>query len=635
MARITKSSTGPVKSTLDSVVDKLHEMNADQTALQKESIQYANELQDYVQNEGHTLTNQQIIAMQEMILALREGRLDDIEEKREELVRQRALAKRDEKRNDFLKDNLKQLKKQYKLLLKMFKDDKSSLLGMIFRTAVVGLVIGVVQGFLSPYVNAIKKVAGGIKTVTKDFVRIMKFPELFAAMKTGMNNIKLNVISFFKNTRLAAFFSGLGGEGSLMSAVFTEVKNIFKDLTQIVKNMFFNLKQIGRAIIGLFTGAPVAFAGLKDMRFAILSNSKFFTAIGAMINTFKAPFIALGDSIKTVFTGAINTLGGLFDKAIKFFTGAEGTKFSQLGSRIRDFFAKEGPLSRFFSFFQKLQGFFVKLGRIIGSKVLFPIFGIIGGLQGTFQDIGDDMEKGEKIIRGYAGFLRGAFRILIGEFLDLLLITIPAFVIKKMGFEETAEKMKGFSFADFFDEVYLTIADFLVTNINTIRDAINDIGFGGIIKNMLLSLAATFAKIIDFPVAIGKGAVAAFGAALPGGESPVDAFMKAFNEHMAGGVSGYLNSLKTQIDGLDSEGNEIDYLSNEYNMLKTGTDNFGRGLPPNFAFDASSYQGGDTFNIGGGGMLLSNSALAITRAMALTGGGGGIQTSAPSGGSGR
>ena len=97
MARITKSSTGPVKSTLDSVVDKLHEMNDDQTALQKESIQYANELQDYVQNEGHNLTNQQIIAMQEMILALREGRLDDIEEKREELVRQRALEKRDEK----------------------------------------------------------------------------------------------------------------------------------------------------------------------------------------------------------------------------------------------------------------------------------------------------------------------------------------------------------------------------------------------------------------------------------------------------------------------------------------------------------------------------------------------------------
>ena len=43
MARITKQSTGPVKSTLDSVVDKLKEMNDDQTALQKESIIYANE----------------------------------------------------------------------------------------------------------------------------------------------------------------------------------------------------------------------------------------------------------------------------------------------------------------------------------------------------------------------------------------------------------------------------------------------------------------------------------------------------------------------------------------------------------------------------------------------------------------
>ena len=635
MARITKSSTGPVKSTLDSVVDKLHEMNDDQTALQKESIQYANELQDYVQNEGHNLTNQQIIAMQEMILALREGRLDDIEEKREELVRQRALAKRDEKRNDFLKDNLKQLKKQYALLLKMFKDDKSSLLGMIFRTAVVGLVIGVVQGFLSPYIAAIKKVGIGIKTVTKDLVRILKFPELFAAMKTGMNNIKLNIISFFKNTRLAAFFSGLGGEGSLMSAVFTEVKMIFKDLTQIVKNMFFNLQQIGRAIIGLFTGAPVAFAGLKDMRFAIDSNSKFFKGIGFLITTFKAPFKKLFDGIKTTFQMTINVLGGLFDKAIKFFTGADGTKFAQLGDRIRAFFAKEGPLSRFFSFFQKLQGFFVKLGRIIGSKVLFPIFGVIGGLQGMFEDIGDDMEKGERFIRGYVGFIRGAFKILIGEFLDLLLITIPAFVIKKMGFEEAAERMKGFSFAEFFDEIYLTVADFLVTNINTIRDAINDIGFGGIIKNMLLSLAAVFAKIIDFPVAVGKGAAAAFSALKPGGETPVDAFLKAYNEHMAGGVSGYLSSLKTQIDGLDAEGNEIDYLSDEYNMLKTSTDNFGRGLPPNFAFDASQYQGGDTFNIGGGGMLMGNTAMTIARAMALTGGGGGIQTSAPGGGSGR
>jgi len=635
MARITKSSTGPVKSTLDSVVDKLHEMNDDQTALQKESIKYANELQDYVQNEGHNLTNQQIIAMQEMILALREGRLDDIEEKREELVRQRALEKRDEKRNDFLKDNLKQLKKQYKLLLKMFKDDKSSLLGMIFRTAVVGLVIGVVQGFLSPYIAAIKKVGIGIKTVTKDLVRILKFPELFAAMKTGMNNIKLNIISFFKNTRLAAFFSGLGGEGSLMSAVFTEVKMIFKDLTQIVKNMFFNLQQIGRAIIGLFTGAPVAFAGLKDMRFAIDSNSKFFKGIGFLITTFKAPFKKLFDGIKTTFQMTINVLGGLFDKAIKFFTGADGTKFAQLGDRIREFFAKEGPLSRFFSFFQKLQGFFVKLGRIIGSKVLFPIFGVIGGLQGMFEDIGDDMEKGERFIRGYVGFIRGAFKILIGEFLDLLLITIPAFVIKKMGFEEAAERMKGFSFAEFFDEIYLTIADFLVTNINTIRDAINDIGFGGIIKNMLLSLAAVFAKIIDFPVAVGKGAAAAFSALKPGGETPVDAFMKAYNEHMAGGVSGYLSSLKTQIDGLDAEGNEIDYLSDEYNMLKSGTDNFGRGLPPNFAFDASQYQGGDTFNIGGGGMLMGSTAMTVARAMALTGGGGGIQTSAPGGGSGR
>tara|TARA_Y100000592_G_scaffold38398_1_gene60859 strand:- start:593 stop:2479 length:1887 start_codon:yes stop_codon:yes gene_type:complete len=625
MARITKQSTGPVKSTLDSVVDKLKEMNDDQTALQKESIIYANELQDYVQNEGHQLTNQQIITMQEMILALREGRLDDIEASREELVRQRAEEKRDEKRNDFLKDNLKQLKKQYKLLLKMFKDDKSSILGMIFRTAVVGLVIGVVQGFLSPYVAAIKKVATGIKTVTKDFVRIMKFPELFAAMKQGLNNIKVNVLNFFKNTKLAKFFQG-AGKGSLMGQVFTEVRMIFKDLTQIVKNLFFNLKQIGRAIIGVFTGAPVAFAGLKDMRLAITSNSKFFAGLGALITTFKGPFIKIGNNIKTFFTGMINSIGGVFDKALKFFGGVEGTKFAQLGDKIRAFFAKSGPLSRFFGFFQKLQAIFIKIGQAIGSKLLFPIFGTIGGLMGAFEDIKGVTDKGERIIRGFVGFTRGAVRILIGEFLDLLLITIPAFILKKLGFTETAEAMSdGFSFAEFFDNMYFAVADFLVNGLNLIRDTLDDIGFGGIIKNMLISIGQIFTKIADFPIAIAKGAFAALTTRFRAGpKERMEAFSEAFREHMSNGLTGALEAKKTKMDGLDSEGNEIDFKSRELQAIERATNNFGRG-----GIDASTQNnitGGDTFNLGGGSMLGSNTATAM-RMLILSGGGGGFQTS--------
>ena len=68
---------GPVKSTLDHVVDKLNQMNQDQTALQEEAVLYSNELQDYIQNEGHNMSNAQLQSTNELILALREGRLED------------------------------------------------------------------------------------------------------------------------------------------------------------------------------------------------------------------------------------------------------------------------------------------------------------------------------------------------------------------------------------------------------------------------------------------------------------------------------------------------------------------------------------------------------------------------------
>ena len=126
--------TGPVKSTLDSVVDKLQQMNEDQSAIQKESMIYANELQDYVQNEGHAMSNAQLVSMQELILALKEGRLDDIEATKEELIRQRAEERRDEERNDTLNDTFKQLKKQYKLLQDQFQDkDGLTIIGLIIE----------------------------------------------------------------------------------------------------------------------------------------------------------------------------------------------------------------------------------------------------------------------------------------------------------------------------------------------------------------------------------------------------------------------------------------------------------------------------------------------------------------------
>ena len=568
MASSIKSSTGPVKSTLDSVVDKLHQMNEDQSAIQKESMIYANELQDYVQNEGHALSNAQLVSMQELILALREGRLDDIEATKEELIRQRAEERRDEERNDTLTDTFKQLKKQYKLLQDQFRDkDGVTILGLIIRTAVVGLLIGAVQGVASVYANAFKKIGLFLGGAANKFSVFFQLDKLFASIKLGFSNLKANFLSFFKNSKFAKFFQG-AGKNSFFGAVFKEFIGQAKDIGNLVKNQILNLKKIFQALTGFITGAPLAFKGLTDLKFGIKSNSMLFKKIGELINFIKGPilssFAAIGDKVKGITTGLTLFIGGTFDKIASVFTGKDGTTFKNIGDNVVKFFSKSGPLRRFFGFFTAIQNAFIQLGKVIGSKLLLPIFAVIGAAMGIFKDIRGINDGVERFIRGWFGAARGAFRIVVGEFLDFLKQMVGFVIDLIPGVDGVREVFGKFSFADFFDNLFFMIADFYVEIINQIRDTVADIGVMGMLKNMALELALVFAKIVDFPIAIAKGAAAALRAAAPGGKTPMDEFNRAFNEQMEGGVASYIKSKMTVADGLGEDGSELEYKSDMY-----------------------------------------------------------------------
>jgi len=590
-----KSSTGPVKSTLDSVVDKLQQMNEDQSAIQKESMIYANELQDYVQNEGHALSNAQLVSMQELILALREGRLDDIEATKEELIRQRAEERRDEERNDTLTDTFRQLKKQYKLLQDQFRDkDGVTLIGLIIRTAVVGLLIGAVQGVASVYANAFKKIGLFLGGGAKKFNTFFQLDKLFASIKLGFGNLKANFKDLFKNSKFAQFFKG-GNKNSFMGMVFKEFMAQAKDIGKLVNNQIQNIFKIFKAIGGFLTGAPLAFKGLTELKFGITSNSKFFTGIGQFLNFLKGPFVntfnALKTNIKNIVTSLSLFIGGTFDKVASAFTGKDGSMFKDTAKNLGKFFDKAGPLKRFFQFFTTIQGAFIQLGKVIGSKILFPIFGAIGAVMAIFKDIKGIDDSVERFVRGFFAAFRGAFRILIGEFADFLKQALGFIIDLIPGVDGIREKFGKFSFADFFDELFFMIADFYVEVINTIRDTVADIGVGGMLKNMALELALVFAKIVDFPIAIAKGAAAALLAAAPGGKTPMGEFNRAFNEQMESGAASYIKSKMTVADGLDSEGNELEYKSDMYGE--------GKALYQNLNQQNTSNIGGDNLTITG------------------------------------
>ena len=568
MASSIKSSTGPVKSTLDSVVDKLHAMNEDQTAIQKEAMIYSNELQDYVQNEGHALSNAQLVSMQELILALREGRLDDIEATKEELIRIRAEERRDEERNDTLIDTFKQLKKQYKLLQDQFKDkDGMTIIGLIIRTAVVGLLIGAVQGVASVYANAFKKIGLFLGGAAKKFSVFFQLDKLFESIKLGFGNLKAGFKDLFKNSKFAQFFKG-GNKNSFMGLVFKEFINIWKDISGLLKNQIGNVVKVFKAIGGFFTGAPLAFKGLTDLKFGIASNSKFFTAIGNFLNFLKGPFVsaftAIGAKVKGITTGLTLFVGGTFDKIASVFTGRDGSIFKDIGKNIVKFFEKSGPLRRFFGFFSAIQNAFIQLGKVIGSKVLLPIFAVIGAAMGIFQDIKGVSDGVERFIRGFFGAYRGAFRIIVGEFLDFIKQMIGFVIDLIPGVDGVREYFGKFSFADFFDDLFFMVADFYVEIINQIRDTIADIGIGGMLKNMTLELMMVFARILDFPIAVGKGGMAALKSAFKGPAAAKAAFAEGFADQMNNGMAGAIQSKMTVADGLGEDGSELEYKSDMY-----------------------------------------------------------------------
>src|SRR6056300_832754 len=91
----------PNQKTLGDVVEQLQELNA-ATEMAEETARYTQELRDYMQNEGANLDINQLTAIEDLIAVLKDGRLDDLEAEKEQMLRARVEARRDAERNDLL-----------------------------------------------------------------------------------------------------------------------------------------------------------------------------------------------------------------------------------------------------------------------------------------------------------------------------------------------------------------------------------------------------------------------------------------------------------------------------------------------------------------------------------------------------
>jgi hypothetical protein len=187
------------------------------------------------------------------------------------------------------------------------------------------------------------------------------------------------------------------------------------------------------------------------------------------------------------FEKGIKSVGAFFRSVGSLFSGFSGGGFMERLKPITDFFGK------FKDMFGKLFGIFRAIGRIF-----LPLTAIIEVGLGIFREVSaleEDATVGDKLMAGVRGIIKGLGRLITMP-LDLLKDGI-SWIAGKLGFDQFSEVLDSFSFTGLFD------------------------------------------SLVDGPLkfikAIGAGTAAAFAAALPGGESPTEAFGRAFSEVMASG----------------------------------------------------------------------------------------------------
>ena len=352
-----------------------------------------------------------------------------------------------------------------------------------------------------------------------------------------------------------AFTLSLKGLNALLKGYPTR---ILKSITNITKNIF-------RPIIGFFDAIGDAFrkAGtgkiVRNRQFlgkGLAPITNFFTGLKNFFRAAVNPFVRMGDDLK-ILGKAVPNFFGKISKSVRtaVMSVSEGAEFFKDIAKLKDVFLPIKNVAKTADAAGDSVGlvgrFMGTLGKTLGSigNAIKPIFGVFRTLgrviffpltiiMGVFDSIKGAIEgfKDEGILGGILGAVGGLARGLIGMPLDLLKSGI-SFIAGKLGFENFSGMLDSFSFSDMIFGMFMKIANIANEIISNLFSGFED-GFGAGMKQMLQSLMIYVKRMMLFPHAIFAGGVAALAAALPGGESPMEAFTRVFSKVITVGEGG-------------------------------------------------------------------------------------------------
>jgi hypothetical protein len=122
-----------------------------------------------------------------------------------------------------------------------------------------------------------------------------------------------------------------------------------------------------------------------------------------------------------------------------------------------------------------------------------------------------------------------------------------------LGFDDFKDKLASFSFKDGF----INIITGFVDKVKSFFGALFDFDIG----NIMSSIGNLGSKMANVLKAVAKGAVAMIAAAVPGGESPTEAFSRVYNSVLSSGTS---TEQKSVIDGIGETENSMEGGFNKF-----------------------------------------------------------------------
>ena len=333
----------------------------------------------------------------------------------------------------------------------------------------------------------------------------------------------------------------------------------------------------------LFGGKIMTLAATLKGAFTSITNGlttakdKLFGEEG-MFPNFNKKLGAYGKSLKKQMNVGLTKMkagfGSIFGKGKKL-GGALG-KFTMglLSSgkalAIKMLMALKGVLVSFGAMLVPLLPF-IAIGAAIAAAA-YAIVRIFQGFQESFSEANEQFGFFGGIL---AGFTQGIKNILLD---------VANVIDSILGF---------FGFPDAMDGIIKAIEDFDVMEfVGNVMDFFSELGD---------SISETFARIGRFFKAVGLGFVAGFKALTPGGEGPLEAFKRVFDETLAGGSGDtggdnanaltQQNMMQNRIAGTQNLGTDLGALQAQQSELQRGR------IAANIVNNSNVVQkGGDVYN---------------------------------------